>query len=308
MSTNRLKDVDTILVSFSGGRTSGFMGRLLQVSPIYKDYKKVFIYANTGKEHEETLQFIKDCDDNFGFNTVWVEADITQERGVGPKCKVVDFETATRIDQYGPFDALVQKLGIPNPAKSGHCTRDIKNTPINKFMTGVLGYKKKEYITAIGIRGDEPKRLTDRDDAFYPLADPFNIDELAVRQWWKQQTFDLQLPDYKGNCNLCFKKSERKMLTCMAEEPEQADWWIEQEESAKLIPGKDGVPKKHRFSRAGTPAKELLERAIAGDFDPIKDKFHGRDVLAEELAYDPAIFKPARRRGIPASRLKQQGQ
>ena len=50
---------DKLLVcTFSGGRTSAFMGKLLQEMPKYKDYQKVYIFANTGKEKEETLEFL----------------------------------------------------------------------------------------------------------------------------------------------------------------------------------------------------------------------------------------------------------
>ena len=284
---------DTIFVSFSGGRSSAMMGRLLQKNPRYKDKNLVFVFANTGREHEETLQFVKDCDDIFGFNTVWVEADISQERGVGVKPKVVTFETATRIGEPGPFDALIQKLGIPNPAKSGHCTRDLKVRPMEKYLKSI-GLTPKQYTTAIGIRADEPRRLTGPESVIYPLSD-FDISELAVRQFWKRQDFDLQLPDYKGNCDLCFKKSEKKMLTCMAADPKSSEWWANKEETASLMPGKDGTLKRHRFSRAGTPASELLDIAKAGDFEPAKDKFHGIDVLGLGLAYDPSILETSKR-------------
>jgi hypothetical protein len=31
------------------------------------------VFANTGQEREETLEFVKQCDDHFGFGTVWIE-------------------------------------------------------------------------------------------------------------------------------------------------------------------------------------------------------------------------------------------
>ena len=46
---------DKLLVcTFSGGRTSAFMGLMLKDLPKYKEFKKLFIFANTGKEKEET--------------------------------------------------------------------------------------------------------------------------------------------------------------------------------------------------------------------------------------------------------------
>lgn len=56
-----------LLVSFSGGRTSAMMARMIQVSPCYEHYRKVYCFANTGKEREETLKFIHECDTHWGF-------------------------------------------------------------------------------------------------------------------------------------------------------------------------------------------------------------------------------------------------
>ena len=40
-----------------------------------KKWKEVLVlFANTGQEHEKTLEFINNCDQQFGFNTVWLEA------------------------------------------------------------------------------------------------------------------------------------------------------------------------------------------------------------------------------------------
>ena len=270
---NNLKDVSTILISFSGGRTSGMMTYYLLNNPKYEHYKKIVLFANTGREREETLEFVRDCDEVLNFNTVWIEADISQEMGVGVKPKVVTFETASRIGEKGPFDDLIQKLGIPNPAKSGHCTRDLKKRPMDKYM-GTLGYKAKDYITAIGIRADEPRRLTKRMDAFYPLAEIL-VSERSVRAWWKDQSFDLELEDYQGNCDLCFKKSENKILTCMSEDSvEDTQWWITHEEASE---------KGHTFSRANTLTRDLLKRAKEGDFNPVKDKFDGVDLSEDEV-------------------------
>jgi len=184
----------------------------------------------------------------------------------------VCFNTATRIGEHGPFDNLVQKLGIPNPAKSGHCTRDMKIKALEKQMQ-ILGHKRKDFITAIGIRADEQKRVSrSRTDVIYPLVSDFPTTELGVRQFWARQAFDLQLSDYRGNCDLCFKKSERKLMTCMSEmTPQDVHWWIDQEEASVM---------GHRFTRSSTPLRELYTKALLGDFKPQLDKFHGRDLLS----------------------------
>ena len=71
-----------IAISFSGGRTSAVMTKLL-LDQKKDTHNMVVVFANTGCEHEGTLKFIKDCDDYWGFNTVWVEATRSQKIGVG---------------------------------------------------------------------------------------------------------------------------------------------------------------------------------------------------------------------------------
>ena len=46
-----------------------------------------------------------------------------------------------------------------------------------------------------------------------------------IRQFWDGQDFDLQLEDYEGNCNFCFKKSISKLVAIAREKPQLADWW-----------------------------------------------------------------------------------
>ena len=54
-----------------------------------------------------------------------------------------------------------------------------------------------------------------------------------VRRWWNKQSFDLELKDYEGNCDLCFKKSERKRLTLIKENPFISKWWLDMENEHK---------------------------------------------------------------------------
>ncbi len=56
-----------------------------------------------------------------------------------------------------------------------------------------------------------------------------NIDEPFIRRWWDKQSFDLQLKDYEGNCDLCFLKSKRKKLTILKDNPQYGFWWRQME-------------------------------------------------------------------------------
>ena len=44
-------------------------------------YETKVVFANTGREREETLEFIHNCDLHFGFGTIWVECITNPEHG-----------------------------------------------------------------------------------------------------------------------------------------------------------------------------------------------------------------------------------
>lgn len=204
-----------LLVSFSGGRTSALMCKFIKEHPKYKDWNVLFIFANTGREKNETLDFVHRCDIEFDLNLIWVEAVINPLKGKGTYYNVINFETAQRIGSKNKplFKSLIEKHGLPSKIFR-HCTRDLKETPINKFASEY--FDGKDYFTALGIRADEKHRISSDPKKVYPLAE-LNIDEKFVRGWWKNQKFDLQLKDYEGNCDLCFLKSKRKRITILIE-------------------------------------------------------------------------------------------
>lgn len=213
-----------LLISFSGGRTSAFMVRLLLELPNYKNSQKLIVFANTGRENEATLKFINECDTRWCLNVVWLEADVMEEKGKGTNYKVVTFETASRKGQ--PFEDVIMKYGLPSKLYR-HCTRELKEVPIHKYAKDILG---SDYLTAIGIRADEKHRLGQKPNYIYPLAE-LGFTEQIIRTWWDAQDFDLELKDYQGNCDLCFLKSKRKKLTILNENPKVADWWNKMEQA-----------------------------------------------------------------------------
>ena len=144
-----------LVISFSGGRTSAFMTKFILEHKKYEDYNKIIVFANTGKEKEETLQFVRDCDKYFNFKTVWVEADVIHEKRKGTDFKLIDFETASRNGE--PFEEVIKKYGLPTVIGS-HCTRELKLAPISKYIKSLK--LKGEVYTAIGIRFDEMQRMS----------------------------------------------------------------------------------------------------------------------------------------------------
>lgn len=196
---NRLKN---LFISFSGGETSALMTRLLLTRWRDRYDKAVVVFANTGEENEATLEFVRDCDLAFGFDTTWVEAVVHPESGEGTTHRIVTFETASRKGE--PFEAVIQKYGIPN-AKFSHCTRELKQRPMYSYMNE-LGWKKNEYQVAIGIRADEATRRSADVNLVYPLLDWEPLSKPDVNSFWQQQPFRLQLAGYQGNCKTCWKK------------------------------------------------------------------------------------------------------
>ena len=222
------------VVLFSGGRTSAFLAKYMKEHPHYKNC--IFVFMNTGKEREETLKFADKCDKEFGLNLVYLEALVNNEKGKGTTYTIVDFETASRNGE--PFEAMLKKYPLPNNMAS-NCTRELKQRPIDAYLRD--NYKDFDIVKVVGIRADEAHRKSvnaEIEKVIYPLCDEVKIDSRFIRNWWEKQSFDLGLKDYQGNCDLCFKKSLKKRLTIIKENPEIAKWWLEMEQkySSEEIP------------------------------------------------------------------------
>jgi hypothetical protein len=179
-------------------------------------------FANTGKEEEATLRFVRDCSVNWGVPITWVEYR-DDERGY----EVVDFDSASRNGE--PFEALVRKKRyLPNPV-ARFCTADLKVTPIRK-ASGV-----DSDDTMIGVRADESRRIPRlrARGLLLPLVDA-GVSKGVVRAFWKAQSFDLMLDERGGitplgNCDLCPMKGPAQIMSMIAEKPARAVWWARME-------------------------------------------------------------------------------
>lgn len=211
-----------LLLSMSGGRTSAYMTRQMLTRFAHLWEEIVVVFANTGQENEQTLEFVRNCDKFFGFKTVWVEAVVNPEKRAGTKHKVVTFDTAARNGE--PFEAVIAKYGVSN-MKHPHCTRELKQRAIESYAAS-LGWGN-DYATAIGIRPDELRRVnpkaTER-KIVYPLVDWFYADKQDVNDWWEEQPFNLELEEHQGNCKWCWKKSFVKHGLLLRENPSQYDF------------------------------------------------------------------------------------
>lgn len=241
------------VVMTSGGRTSMFLAKYIKENPKYEN--NLFVFLNTGKEREETLIFIDKCDKKFGLNILWLEAKIIHEKGVGTTYKIVDFNTASRNGE--PFEDMLKKYPLPNNMAS-NCTRELKQRPVDSYIRE--NFSDFDVCRIIGIRADEEHRKSntaEKEQIIYPLCDELRVDQKFIRKWWDMQSFDLELKDYEGNCDLCFKKSLKKRLTIIKENPSVADWWEEMENkySSESIPRFD-----LRTNKSISELKELSKK------------------------------------------------
>lgn len=63
------------VMMFSGGRTSAVLAKHIKENPD-KYPNVIYVFLNTGKEEEKTLQFVDKCDKEWGLNVIWLEAKI----------------------------------------------------------------------------------------------------------------------------------------------------------------------------------------------------------------------------------------
>ena len=230
------------LISFSGGRTSGYMLKQIidaHSGTLPKDCYVVF--ANTGKEMPETLDFINNCAVNWNVHIRWVELDIHEERPIY-RTKEVSYETASRNGE--PFAQLnKRKKMLPNPYLR-ICTQELKMNVFKRFMQNE-GYK--EWNNIVGLRHDEPNRVAKQKaqnetgknkwESYSPLyEDKKTLKD--VSNFWNSNTFDLKLPSHDGktlagNCDLCFLKGTRTLTKLVKEKPDLTEWWINEEKKMK---------------------------------------------------------------------------
>lgn len=220
------------VISFSGGRSSGFM--LWNILEAYDgklpdDIQVVF--SNTGLEHRETYEFIHRIEENWTPIT-WLEYTLNEE---GKHWfKTVDYHSASR--NGSPFTTLLEKQPyLPNPV-ARICTANLKIRTLHKFLKNDLDWS--DWLNCIGLRADEQRRVqrmkgdTKGESKAMPMSDSGHTRE-DVNSFWDGHELDLRLPldsNIFGNCVGCFLKGYGKLEAIAREEPEQLDWWIDTEE------------------------------------------------------------------------------
>lgn len=270
------------LISFSGGRTSGYM--LWHVLDAWdgKLPDDVHVcFANTGKEREETLRFVHECGSRWSVNIRWLEwvdrpkGKEGRETPISERYKEVGYNSASRNGE--PFKALCdRKEYLPN-AVTRFCTQELKIQVMKWFMQS-HGYKS--WTNVIGLRGDEMRRVFKALDANENRTQPwFNkmpmathaagmVSQRDVNEFWSKQGFDLGLEPHEGNCDLCFLKSKAKLIDIIRKDQKLAQWWIEAEAEAEARKTK---PLGARFNKERTYA-DLVRQMKENPLLPLEEE------------------------------------
>lgn len=221
------------VISFSGGRTSAYMLRRVLDAGLQPDVHVLF--ADTGRERDETYQFVRECEERWQVPIHWVK-------------------------RPGYFTQLItDRRTLPNPAQRW-CTQELKIRPMRDWMQA-RGYERWDAV--IGIRADEPRRIAKMREAneerserwtnVMPLAET-GITVKDIVAFWAAQPFDLKLRPWEGNCTICFLKHVAKRERIAKDRPDLLAWWVEQERRTR------------QYFRRDEPEYEVLPK-IGNFFD-----------------------------------------
>ena len=269
-------------ISFSGGRTSDYMlYKVLEANDGLPEMAKV-CFANTGKEMIETLNFVNECSKQWDVPITWLEYKYDDD--AANRFKLVDYETSSREGE--PFAEMINQNGkpfLPNPVMR-ICTVRLKIDVFYRYLKS-LGWT--EWDNFVGIRADEQRRVSkiranpsDGRSGItreMPLADD-NVTKEMVGKFWREQSFDLQLPNMNGvtmhgNCDLCFLKSANQIQSLINEKPERAIWWAKMEQTiesktkefgshARFRKDRPSYSQMYEFSKQQMNMFDLNEEAI----------------------------------------------
>lgn len=257
------------VISFSGGRTSGYMlAHILNAhgGTLPEDVKVVF--CNTGKERPETLDFVQECGERWAVQITWLEYRWEPGRHF---YEVVNHNSASRNGE--PFDQLIlARQFLPNPVNR-FCSIEMKIRTTFRWVRAELGWD--HWTSIIGLRADEPRRVAkakarselgkDRFETDTPLA-AAGVSKQDVKAYWDDQPFDLRLPNIKGvtpdgNCDGCFMKGFPNLLGAIRDGRLDPAWWAGWEAKAPGL-GKMLKPEMALF-RADRPSYAAMAKLAA---------------------------------------------
>ena len=218
------------------------------------------VFANTGRERPETLDFVEALTEQWGVPVTWLEFDYRPNRdgghGTKYRARVVTRETAALDGE--PFDALLD-AGAWLPSMTARiCTAELKVGTIDRHLWQSHGLTRRQTRKLIGFRHDEPARwrpaLYQQCEVAYPMVEA-GVTRADVAEFWRRQPLDLGIDSARGNCDCCYLKPRANLLATIAAEPWRADWWIDVER------------RRGRTFRVGESFADLRDAALAPDGD-----------------------------------------
>ena len=275
------------VVNVSGGRSSGYMlRRILDAHGGALPSHARAIFCNTGKERPETLDFVARMQAEWSVPIVWLEYRYFRERAGGRKdprvhYEIVNHNSASRRGE--PFDQLLaQRVMLPNQAMRT-CTAELKVRTIQRYMRREHGLKPgtktrpAEYINLIGYRHDEWRRVQkalgrkDGCTSNWPMVEA-RVTKDDILRFWSGHRFDLGIPSWKGNCDLCFLKGKPTLLHTLRDEPGVAEWWNGWERRTATLAKKRGQRDgRMAFFSKRHSVQDLLDEAKATPIFPAID-------------------------------------
>ena len=236
----RTDDVKLRTINVSGGRSSAYMlFHILQAHEGSLPANARAVFTNTGKEREETLEFVDRCDREWGVPITWLEYMYDPKAGGtrnSPRhlCVETCFDFASREGE--PFEQLIDATRYLPNVISRKCTAELKVKTVERWARRELKVHPRDVQSVLGIRHDEPRRwkkaLMEECKTEYPLVHAKTTQE-EVQTFWKKHSFDLGIDSDQSNCDLCFLKGRNLRIRDLAREPERALWWLNMER--KLI-------------------------------------------------------------------------
>lgn len=170
------------LISFSGGETSGYMLWWLLTNKS-DEYDFTIIFANTGRENNETLEFVKKCAEHFCCEIIWVEAVIRFKiRAYGKTKTFTSFEEKEKFYNSFTDDELKQielhkiekKSGIPIYRM---CIEEVDCGTVHKIVTYETATRNQDWKKRI----DTPYEMMVKKYGLANISNRFSTRELKER-------------------------------------------------------------------------------------------------------------------------------
>ena len=249
------------VLNVSGGRSSAFMlGQVLMAHGGELPPRCEAIFANTGKERAETLDFVQALTEQWGVPVTWLEFGYEAHGNPKYRVRVVSRQTASLAGE--PFDAMLSAVSYMPSVTERICTSELKVQTIDRFLWQARKLTKRQTRKLIGFRWDEPARwkpaLYQEFAVAYPMVEA-GVTRADVDAFWQAQPFDLAIPSERGNCDLCYLKKRGNLLATIRDEPWRADWWAAAER------------RRGRTFRIGESFEDLIRAALLGEGDGAGD-------------------------------------